>query len=35
VLSLVRFEVGEARIVVVERLRLWSIVGGKYADLEV
>lgn len=29
-LLVVRSEVGEERIVVAERLRLWSIVGGRY-----
>jgi hypothetical protein len=35
VLLLVRSEVGEERIVVVERLRLWSILGGRYVGFEV
>jgi hypothetical protein len=30
----VRSEVGEERIVVEERLRLWSIVGGRYVGFE-
>jgi hypothetical protein len=34
VLPLVRSEVGEERIVVVERLRLWSIVGVRNVDFE-
>lgn len=33
VLLLGRSGVGEERIVVEERLRLWSIVGGGYGEL--
>ena len=32
-LVVVRSVVGEERIVVEERLRLWSIVGGGYGEL--